>query len=163
MNDVCYCIKGKDGFLFLIEDISCSKVLYTDLSTWMTDSPYIIPESYEIEVGLSDSSTLKKVEVFTNKVTDLTEILCKDGIYKIVVKSCQHTYSHFVAVQSQLKCCLDTYMASNDYDVEKATEINRLIKLAAVNARAGRVNESKNYYNDAKRAIEKLNCDCHIT
>ena len=51
----CSCIRN--NFNFHIKVLSCGELLYEDLSNWMTEDYYVIPEDYEVSIKFpSDTS-----------------------------------------------------------------------------------------------------------
>ena len=161
MNSTCSCIKG--NYDFYIDEITCDKILYKDLSLWMEGENYTIPKEYEIEIwDYSDNSKLiKSINVSGLEVTDISKLLpLKDGVYEIKTKSCQNTYKRWVAILPKMQCCLDKYFASENYDKEKHEEAQRLLDGTRTTALFNQPNKSVEYYKMAKKLIDKLNCDC---
>lgn len=162
-SNSCSCIKGK--YDFYINEINCDKILYEDLSLWMEGGNYTIPTSYEIEIYNLDSAggntLLKKIEVGGLGITDISRLLfLKDGIYEIKTISCQNTYKRWVAIMPKLQCCLDKYLASDEYDKTKHQEAQRLMDGARTTAMFNQPKKSIEFYKMAKKLIDVLKCDC---
>ena len=162
-SNSCSCIKGK--YDFYINEINCDKILYEDLSLWMEGDNYTIPASYEIEIYNLDSAgsntLLKKIEVGGLGITDISRLLSlKDGIYEIKTISCQNTYKRWVAIMPKLQCCLDKYLASDEYDKIKHQEAQRLMDGARTTAMFNQPKKAIEFYRMAKKLIDVLKCDC---
>jgi len=164
MGNNCSCIKGK--FDFYINEVNCDKILYQDLSLWMSGDNYKVPNFYEVEIYDLDkdgcaTTLIKKIEVCTIGVTDISKLVqLSDGVYELRVKSCQNTYKRWTAIVAKLQCCLDKYLASDEYDVDKYQEADRLLNGARTTASFDQPKESLAFYKKAKKLIDKLNCDC---
>ncbi len=158
----CSCIKGK--FDFYISEIACDKILYQDLSVWMSGENYAIPETYDIEVySLEDGvkSLVNKISVSSLGITDISKLLpIYDAVYEIKTISCQNTYIKWAAVLPKLQCCLDKYMASDEYDMYKHREAERLLNGSRTSALFNQPKQAVEYYKMGKSLIDKLNCDC---
>lgn len=159
----CSCIKGK--YDFYINEINCDKILYEDLSLWMEGDNYTIPEKYEIEFYNLDSAgesiLLKKIEVSGLGITDISKLLLlKDGVFEIKTVSCQNTYKRWIAIMPKLQCCLDKYLASDEYDKLKHQEAQRLMDGARTTAMFNQPKKAIEFYRMAKKLIDVLKCDC---
>ena len=161
-NTPCGCIKGK--YDFYINEINCDKILYQDLSLWMEGENYVVPDKYEIEVYSQSGGTktlIKKIEVNGLGITDISKLLLlKDAVYELKVVSCQNTYYRWVAVLPKMQCCLDKYMASEEYDLYKHREAERLLNGARTTALFNQPKQAVEYYKMAKKLIDRLQCDC---
>lgn len=160
----CSCIKGQ--YDFFINEVTCDKILYQDNSLWMSGDNYEIPTVYEIEVldfdkETKDAKLLKKTEVNGLGMTDISKSFSiKDGIYQFKISSCQNTYFKTVAILPKLQCCLDRYLASEDYDQFKHKEAARLLEAVRVTASFDQTSKSIDFYKMAKKKIDSLKCDC---
>lgn len=159
-NTPCSCIKGH--FDFYIDDITCDKILFKDLSLWMQGDNYSIPSKFDIDILDAGTSThLKTIQVSGLEVTDISKLFSfKDGVYEIHIKSCDNLYKRWVAILPKLQCCLDRYLASDDYEADKHQEAQRLLLGARQTALFNQPKQSLELYKLAKKKIDNLNCDC---
>lgn len=164
VNTPCSCVKGK--FEFYINEINCDKILYQDASLWMEGENYTIPSTYEIELYNLDTAGenlfIGKIQVSGLGITDISKSLSlfKDGVYEIKYTSCQNTYKRWVAILPKLQCCLDRYLASEEYDKNKHREAQRLLDGARTTASFNQPKKAVEYYKMAKKMIDALKCDC---
>ncbi len=164
-NTPCGCIKGK--YDFYINEINCDKILYQDLSLWMEGENYVVPDTYEVEfysLSGGEKTLIKKIEVKGVGITNIADLLpISDAVYEVKTVSCQNTYYKWVAVLPKLQCCLDKYLASDEYDIEKHREAERLLNGTRTTALFNQPNQAVEYYKMAKKLIDRLNCDCSVT
>lgn len=164
LNSPCSCIKG--NFNFYINEINCDKILYQDASLWMEGENYTIPSSYELSFynldTAAESVLVGKIQVSGLGITDISKSLpsLKDGIYEIETSSCQNTYKKWIAIMPKLQCCLDRYLASEQYDKNKHKEAQRLLDGARTTASFNQPKKAIEFYKMAKKLIDALKCDC---
>lgn len=169
------CIKG--NYDFWIKEVDVYSFLYQDLSTWMEGTKFCKPANYGVSVYLpnTDSTTLTLATDKVNKVTPssfgVTANGAKiaDGVYYFVIDEksssdtgyCGKEFMKSVAIIPALQCCFDK--AFLQYSVLRKKEIEHidyLIESTRLNASLGKVNTAKYYYDLAKSALMKMDCDC---
>lgn len=161
------CIKGNYDFKW--EAVDRSNVIYEDLSDWMVAPGYELPEYFDIDVlkpGHSGFSTITVKAGGTTRITpqdlDSNAAYLSDGIYTLSVTNCGTTYTRTAALTAHLDCMLDRYRSTLtiDDDFQDLLNIETLIGMVHTNARLKKTKSAMFYYQEAQRAIQRLNCDC---
>lgn len=163
----CSCIKG--NYNFYIQHLGCAKIIYTDLSVWMDDTGYEIPETYTIDITLPGRTTAVSVDVNTKGVTEITpaDIGLKgssfpDGIYCFSTTSCDNIYTRYRANTCELECCLDNFLVTipeyGDYDLVYMMDMH--IRAIHTLAERDAVEKAKKQYSIAQKLVKNLNCNC---
>lgn len=164
----CSCINGSgSAFNFKLEPLDCETLIFTDLSEWMSDDNYTVPDSHTITVT---TPTSKQVEVDIRpnnnsiiKGNDLNQGDCfLDGIYCFNIVSCGISYTRHSAIVCTLECRLDNLIsqAEDKEDFEKISEIKNYIESAKINASFGKPKKANEMFKLAEKELSKLNCDC---
>lgn len=166
----CSCIRGSgQKFDFYLELLDCDTIVFTDLSNWMEEDYYTIPESYPMTIKFPNG-TSKQVNFIPKGSTilrssDLGVFL--DGIYCFTVESCGYTYSRNDAILCSLECKLDTLTASLDINsnlgnysknLNLIQTINIYLDSIKTNAKLGKINLASKYFEISKRELEKVEC-----
>lgn len=166
----CSCIRGSgQRFNFYLELLDCDTIVFTDLSNWMEEDYYTIPESYPMTVTLPGGTTKeinfkpKGTTIITDK--DLGCIL--DGIYCFTTESCGYTYSRNRAIACSLECKRETLVQSLDINgnlhnynrnLELIKTIDVYLDSFKANAEAGKINLATKYFNILQKELEKIEC-----
>ena len=164
----CGCIKKQaQAFDFNLESLDCKTLIFTDLSNWMEEEPYILPSKQEVEVTLPSGSIItlnfnpKSVTKFTGEELKAKDCL-PNGIYCFKVESCGHIMSRHKAVVCKLECKLDNLIAkasrSEDWDVIQ--EISNLILSVKINTEIGKHQLATELYKIADKKLTRLDCEC---
>lgn len=164
----CSCIRN--NFNFNIKVLSCGELLFEDLSEWMTEDYYVIPDEYEIKIKLP-SDTEISIFVDTEKATkisssDLFYTACfPDGIYCFSTESCGKKYTRNRAIVCNTECRLANLIreASKENNKEKWDEVIKLkASLDAVytHAELNNFELANDEYKILKKKLDNLNCNC---
>jgi hypothetical protein len=166
----CACIRGTGRkFDFYLELLDCDTLVFTDLSNWMEEDYYVVPEEYPMEIKFPNG-TKKTVNfkpqgatVFTSESLGVPCLF--DGIYCFTVESCGYTYSRNDAIVCSLECKLDTLVHQMDtslvYGKESLSKIERItvyIDSFKSNARLGKINKATKLYKILSRELEGIDC-----
>lgn len=168
----CFCLKNV--YDFYIEAYDSNRLIYTDLSEWMTDEPYIIPEFHEIKITppgkKSEYTVLVKplsTTIIESNSIGLSKL--KDGVYKFSIEGsspdsggCGKCYTKNKAVFPKLECCINNAFSTlpdSLYNDIKESEKMLLLSKKAVELQ--QFKQAEINYQISKSLIEKLNCDCN--
>lgn len=169
----CFCIKGVPGLDFYVKVLDTQTLVYNDLSDWVTDDPYIIPETYEVEVTLPDSSVivleLNALSSTVIRASDIGIHKFKDGIYCFKVNAmseksggCGYDYTKVAGIFPNIDCCIDkAYSKLEDSKFEDVREVESWLDKAKNSASLGKEKQSLEEWKAAKRLLQKLNCECN--
>jgi hypothetical protein len=166
----CSCIKG--NYRFNITTQSREFFIYEDISDWMIEEYYYIPEKYELQVLLPGASDYTALEVFTNRVNmispkdlGLPSMVFSDGIYCFKVDNCGTTYKRLYAFTEKLECgikklLLRAIQTKRDFDFEQVNRLNLMIEATKISALNNNVIKAQSYYDYVKRELNRLDCLC---
>lgn len=165
------CIKG-ENFDFIITHIDCQGFVYEDASIWMTGPNYKLPEYYDVFIGRGSGAGIK-VSVRTEGHTVIraetlgTSGVLPDGLWCIrSQKFCPHQFTRYRMMTCRLECCLQEYISglykssARDGDFERVRQIEDLVAIAKHSAEVGNVEQAIKTYDEARQAVEDLNCEC---
>lgn len=169
------CIKG--NYDFWIKEIDSKTFLYKDTSDWQTGANFCKPDSYKVTIHPPGNSDPIYTDFSTDSLTKVTldtlglaEVYSKfkDGVYYFSIEEgsegyCGHIFRRSVAIIPSLQCCFDK--AFMRYALIRRDEINHiefLIRQVRFNAMTGSIQASEEYYDQAKSALTKLDCDCSL-
>lgn len=161
----CSCIRRTSTkFDFLLELLDCDTLVFTDLSNWMDEDYYVIPDTWPMTIKFPNG---KKVEVSFKpqqstiyKPTDLGVSCLLDGIYCFSTESCGYDYIRNEAILCSLECKLDTLtntIESNN-DVELVKTMTVYMNCIRTNARVGKIQKATKYFNLVSNELEKVDC-----
>ena len=162
----CHCIKGSGKFSVRLETLSCKTLLITDLSDWMTELPYTVPNDFEINIIPPGGQALKaKLKPgHTVQIEVYPELYLMDGIYCISTVSCENTEHHiYRAVLCKMECCKRQYLAdinSDHINISELDMLERYMQLVYSSAEAGQVEKANNFIRLSNKIISTLNCNC---
>ena len=167
------CIKG--NYDFIVKEIDSSAFLYQDISTWQTGNNYCTPESYRVAIYFPHNSD----PVYTNFSTDSFNKVTPqslgienpypkftDGVYYFSIEEgsegyCGVAFRRSVAIIPALQCCFDkAFLKYALFRKDEIKHIEFLIRSVRLNALVGNIQMSEDYYEQAKSALKKLDCDC---
>lgn len=170
----CSCIKGH--YDFSLEVLDTTKFRYTDLSMWMEDENYVIPDKQPIEVTLPSG---KKVTIYV-KPKDSVVITAKDlgfsscledGIYCFTTKECKNCtdgewggrkYSKTESIMPRMLCKIQSIVATED-DEDKSIKLYSDYRLIQIVAAGGQDKKSAELYRVLNKEVSRYNCkscDC---
>lgn len=157
----CSCIRG--NFNIYVKAIDKDTLVYHDLSEWMTDDGYIVPDTYSVTItppATSKSTTLTLKTGSTNQigVSELGSL--KDGAYCFEVTSCGISYKKSVGLFPSLECCLKQAYATQS-DVGKVDEVDSYLKRASINVELNNLQTASSNLSIAKALLENMQCDCN--
>lgn len=162
----CACIKGQ-SFDFALISVDHTKVLYQDMSVWMTGDKYYIPETYDIIMGIGSG---KKISVKTGGLTEITSEMLgglPDGVYCVKASSCMETYTRYKVHAFKIECCIMEYMSqliekrARDEEYVEVERIENLLTMAKHNAEVKNTTLAQSLLEEAKLSLEELNCNCN--
>lgn len=164
----CFCIKGV--YDFNIKVIDTYTLIYEDLSLWMQDSNYIIPTTYNVKMILPDESYIyfdaNPLNATILRASDLGLSKFKDGIYCFLLEAlneesgaCGVEKYKNTGIFPNIRCCIDSAYSTSDKK-DDIKEVDSFLKDAEFSASLGKKEESYTRYVQAKRLLERLNCNC---
>lgn len=165
----CSCIKDTNqAFDFHLSSLDCKNLIFTDLSNWQEEVPYVIPDSLEVEITLP-SGTTKTVSVkpkTTSKISlqdlSLSKKCLPNGIYCFKTISCGNTMTRHKAVVCKLYCKLDNLIAKAETKEDNIaiSELSNLIKSIQVNTEIGKHQQAIELYKIVDKKFSRLQCEC---
>lgn len=162
----CSCIKKEaQGFDFVLNTYDCKALVVTDLTNWMKDDGYIIPDRFDVAIVLPNQSKVN-VEFIGNSTTkiyakDLVGSEClPDGIYCFSTFSCGYNYERVKAVVCTLRCKLDDLISKSD-DYDEINKLDNLITSIEVSAELGLEQQAKDLFKIADKELSKHSCTCY--
>lgn len=168
-----HCIKG--NYDFWIKEIDSKAFLYQDTSDWQTGANFCKPDTYKVAIYPPGNSDVVTLDFPTSSLIKVTpdslpsasnSLKFKDGVYYFSIEEgsegyCGTIFRKSVAIIPSLQCCFDK--AFMRYALDRRDEINHiefLIRQVRFNALVGSIQTSEKYYELAKSALKKLDCDC---
>lgn len=143
----------------------CS-LIYQDLSEWMEEDYYVMPETYDVDVLLPGRSTTLTIPVSAVSPTVITPETFKlsskcipDGVYCFSIDNCGTLYQRNVAVTASLECCLNSFIVDSE-DFEFISRMQFHIKAIHLQASLGNVRRAQELYEIVKKELKKVNCEC---
>lgn len=163
MSEICSCIRGEDGFDFYVYVIDRNTIIYHDLTDWMDEGGYTVPETYPVEVippGQYKSVTLNFKVGTISKITseDLGSCL-RDGAYCFQTKYCGIKYKKSRALFPYIECCLKKARVGEE-DFMKIEKIKEYIKLADINIEVNNIKTGEKNLDIAKKLLGNIKCNC---
>jgi len=164
-ND-CSCIKKEaQAFDFVLTTYDCKSLIITDLTNWMINDGYVIPDRFDVAIVLPNQSKVS-VHFMGNTTTkinaqDLVGSEClPDGIYCFNTFSCGYNYQRVKAVVCTLRCKLDDLISKSD-DHEEINRLDNLITSIEVSAELGMEQQAKDLFKVATKELDKHSCTCY--
>lgn len=163
----CHCISGKLDLI--LKPLGCDLVVIDDISDWMRDTYYKIPESFTVYVTTPGKKVSHPIQVFTNKANKFSPIdfgqsgkYFLDGIYCFSLESCGVKYSINRAITCTIDCCLDDLIGKvkPEEDINDVTRIKFLRDSIHINAELGKLNKAIDLYDIVQKFLRRLNCNC---
>ena len=161
MNVQCSCINGKFDFTICHND--CSKIVYSDLSDWMEEEYYTLPETYPATVThpLGNTTTInfkpKQSTVFTAKEFTGIDSNIPDGIYCITVENCGITYTKSFAILCDQRSRMNELYLEEGNE-EDLVRLERYHKYIEANAMFGNKDIAKSYFDISKKILDRISC-----
>lgn len=166
----CSCIRG-EHYDFRVESCEKTRFFYTDLSLWMTDEPYVIPESYVVKIippGKSEgiAVNVKPLSTTTINASDLGANTLEDGVYCFSVEQdtqpgCGKSYKRSKALFPKIQCCLDkAFSKESDAKYDGLKDVEKYLEFAKNESELGNSKKAAENYKIAKKKLDRLNCDC---
>lgn len=167
------CISG--NYDFTIKELDSKSFLYQDLSSWQEGLNYCKPELYDVFVYTPGCTDAVKVSVSSSQATQITPSVLwpdgscdkiKDGIYYFSIEEgaigyCGKIFRKSEAIIPALQCCFDkAFMTYSVLRKEELKHVDFLIRATRVNAKVGNLEMSQDYYDQAKSALKKFECNC---
>lgn len=169
----CFCIKGIPGFDYQLVIVDNQNILFTDMTTWMDEETYSIPQTYSISLVLPDSSehiiSVNAANSTLIKASDLGIARFKDGIYCFKIDplsedsgGCGKSYAKFSGIFPNLECCLDeAFSQVEEVKFDQVYNVKSWLDRAKMSAELDKQSQSLEEYSIAKKFLERLNCDCN--
>lgn len=163
----CSCIKG--NYDFILQSKDCSRLTYQDISDWMIEDYYAIPDTYTVNILIPGRKEGLDVAVNTNGVTVLTpeDLGLKskcivDGVYCFTIDNCGTVYKKSVAVTYQVQCCLDNLVvkSSTKRDLETIQQLQMMLDGVHINAKFGNIIDAHKQLAFIQTSLESLDCNC---
>lgn len=161
MNN-CSCIKG--NYNFYTKSIDIDTIVYQDMSIWMDEKGYILPDEYEVDITLPTSFKPKRLTLKVNQLNRLSSKelgSIKDGIYCFETTSCGEPYKRCHAIFPYMECCIKK--AWTTLDKEKShliREVEYYLNLSKINAELDNVQLASKQLKVARKLLDNLKCDC---
>jgi hypothetical protein len=164
----CSCIRGDKYNIHV--DAYREALLYRDFSDWNTEQPYVIPNSYTLDITLPERHKSNRVEVDLNGSilpSDLGVMTIPDGIYKFSLVECGESnykgccgviYCTHQLIYPHLQCCIDDAYAM--FPFEEVDHIHSYFKQAEVLVQLNLIKDAVKVFNVGKKKLKALNCDC---
>lgn len=173
----CACMRGV--FDFCIEIINTTTIKYTDLSDWMTEDPYVIPEYYPVFIDVPPpKSGMVTAMVKARGTTILTSedlgLPCDrciyDGFYCFNALGCYNCdtdtwgetkYSKTVLLAPRVECEIENLLgrAYEDHEFEKADSMRTKLKSVEAKVNIGQLDSSRTLFRQLRRELESINCN----
>lgn len=167
----CSCIKGDYNFVF--EALDCKTYIYRDMSMWMNEEYYTLPDTYEVGIQIPGCKETVSLDL---KISDINKITSKDlgfnrsedklylpdGIYCFKVTNCGVVYQRTKAITCTLDCKIQ-FLASNaetDKDYEFIERSKSLINSVHAKAELGKLNQAQALYRMAVKQLDCVDCKC---
>lgn len=143
------------------------------MSIWMKGENYFIPETYDLYISRGGAGAGIKVTVRTKGQTQIdaealgTSGKLMDGGFCFRTQEfCPGSYTRYRMNTCRLECCLQEYISelversARDSQYEVVQQIERLISISKREAEIGNIEYALSVYEEAKQAVEDLNCNC---
>jgi len=165
----CSCIKNY-GYDAEVGYRDCRHLTYDDLSDWMNESGYTVPETYPVVIKIPSVGSQALVVVYTNKKNVLTtkELLgtkekqcLPDDIYCFITESCgkKFTISRAVVCNCQTRVDVLAARAESQEEIERAKDFNSMLNAVKVAARIGKVQLASEMLTKLKKKLKHIDCD----
>ena len=155
----CSCIR--DSFLLHVNSPAKESVLIHDLSNWVDEDGFAVPDFYLLKVKFPNSQE-KEIEVSpsTGVVVDKSEY--GDGIYEFTLDNCGVVYTQKELITSKVECSLDIALvkAKNKKDYESIYDIRDDISVAKATAALGNYETANKIIELVKQKLQNLDCNC---
>lgn len=167
MNIRCACIRG--NFNYYVKALDKHTLIYQDLSDWMEEDRYYVPEIYRVTVIPPGSVTGIKLDLSTKNVNRLTEeqLGCiEDGIWCFETESCGVNYKRSVGIFYKIECCLRKAFAKIENCAipvgayEKLKEVEMYLELCKSAAEINNYSESNEFLEIAQKKLDRIKCNC---
>ena len=162
-NLPCNCIKG--FYNCTVKAVDLETIIYQDLSIWMEDANYQVPQEYTVKVSFPGRS--EKVAFTANTKCSVSipkDVLgcLLDGIYCFEVESCGVTYNKNVAIFPNLRCCLKQAKIEKweEYK-DEIRDIDAIIESVEASSSIGSFQTAAEGLKIAKAMLDNLHCDCN--
>lgn len=164
----CSCIKDTaQAFDFHLESLDCKTLIFTDLSNWMLEEPYVVPAVHDVQITFPEGQTIltefrgESITKYTAEGFGIGKCF-PDGIYCFKVESCGYNYTRHKAVTCTLYCQLDTLIskAATDEDWSVIEELSNLIISIKKAAEMDKHKQANELYSIASKKLSRLECSC---
>lgn len=165
----CSCIRHSgQKFDFHLQLLDCDTLVFTDLSNWMDEEYYLIPETWPMTITLPGGSKVtinfKPQSTTVIRSTDIGVIL--DGIYCFQTDSCGYIYTRNEAILCSIECKYDTLLHSIDMSLvsptrevlDKLNTLDIYINAIRSNARSGKIDLATKFFKIVSRELSHVDC-----
>lgn len=163
MNIRCSCIRGV--YNFLVKSVDKDSFVYHDLSNWMVEDRYEVPETYDVVVtppGKSEGISLVFYTEGINRVTSDDVGCIKDGIWTFETVSCDTGYKRSVGIFYKIECCLKKAFATEPKkNYEALKEVEMFLNLSKSSVEIQNFKEASEYLKIAQSKLDIIKCDCN--
>ena len=160
----------KNYYEFNIDPISCNSIVYKDLSIWMEEDYYVVPNQYDIYITPPGGNPVK----ITLDPTSINELSSEklfsnacfiDGVYCFSTTSCGNSYTRNIAILCNAECKLANLI--REASKSQSEDLwNKVIKLKASldavysHAKLNNFELANDEYKILKKDLNNLNCNC---
>lgn len=157
MAQKCGCIRN--DYDFDLKQVSCSKIVYTDKSTFQQGEDYTLTPQYTLNLTLPDGSMKSyTVTVGTPLNLDLGDCV-EPGIAEFSVTSCLSTFTKRAALSCQLWCGLLKAAAVEGITSDRIRELREDILDFELTASTDFITATK-LLDKITRDLDRINCRC---
>lgn len=154
----CACIKNLFQFEILASD--SYTFIFMDMSEWMQDDHYILPDEYTVTVKSFNGSVYDfQVKLGTATRVDVPFKL-EDGAYTFTTTSCGVTYTRYRAITPALDCCLNRAKINNPNKEAEIDSIEKMLFGFGAEVELGKVSDAKDTIKIIQTKMYNLQCDC---
>lgn len=154
----CSCI-SHDGFQLTVMEVSPQSFLAIDISEWVVQDGFTIPDFYPVTVKTPDG---RDIPINIGVVTGtLVREPLKDGVYIFTADICGVVYKQYDFLLPNVQCCIDRAYITEPKHRDKLEEIILEVKALRSIARAGAFEEAEKLFKIIKTRLDAIKCDCN--
>ena len=131
-GEICSCIRGEDGFNFYVQAIDRETIIYQDLTDWMDEGGYTVPQTYEVDVIAPGKYKAVRLSFNVGGLTSITSEQLGgcliDGAYCFQTEFCGIKYKRSRALFPYIECCLKKAIVTQE-DPPKINEIREFFTI----------------------------------
>lgn len=163
MNIRCSCIRG--NYNVYVKALDKKTLIYQDLSDWMDEPRYDLPETYTVTVIPPGESTGVSLELNirnTNRISEDDLGCIKDGVWCFQTESCGTLYKRSVGIFYSIECCIrKAYATESDKSYKAIKEVEMFVTLAKSAVSINNIQEATEFLEIAQKKLDRIKCDCN--